>query len=263
MQPKPFAGPKLKIARGREHVAELDAKVAAYLQDDSWAMLLQLEKNTGQHRIALKGRKEIPGEFSTIFGDAVHNFRTALDILANDLVALSGVQPNKVYFPFGKDAIGFEDELKSKMGQAPADIQAIVRSFKPYSGVLRAMHDLDIADKHVAVVSVAASGLTGSLPMRRTKAESLPQGGGRLTYEADFGALKTVPINLIGFPADAEPNIETIGKIAGSELDCAIHKGLPLAREPVVKALRQMGDLTESIIQTFEAHCFGVKKPTE
>ncbi len=134
MKAKPFDGPKLKLARGREHTANLKAKISDYLSRDPWAALLQLNRKTNEHRIAFKGREEIPLHFSAIFGDAVHNFRTALDILANDLVALSGVQPKKVYFPFGDSASGFEVQMKEKMKQAPPDIQSIVRGFAPYRG---------------------------------------------------------------------------------------------------------------------------------
>ena len=37
-----------------------------------------------------------PFAYMNLFGDAVHNFRTALDILANDLVVLSGGRPKMV-----------------------------------------------------------------------------------------------------------------------------------------------------------------------
>lgn len=229
-------------------------------------MLLQFDTRNGAYRIALKCRTPVPAAFSAIFGDAVHNFRTALDILANDLVALSGAQPEKVYFPFGKDAAGFEVELKAKMGRVPPDIQDIMRSFKPYVGgneILRAMHDLDIGDKHIAVIGIGQGGVTGGIPVREVAAESLPGGGGRLTYVADFGAMRTVPIDLTGFPdAPDEIFIKTIGKLADSELMCTINKGLPLAGTPVIKALNQMGDAAQSIVEMFEAHCFGGHKPT-
>jgi hypothetical protein len=255
-----FEGSRLKITRGRQHASELHQKITVYLQGDPWAVLLERYQNSGQYRVALKGRKAIPAEFSTVFGDAVHNFRTALDILANDLVALSGVQPKKVYFPFGADVAGFENELKAKMGQAPDDIKAIVRSFKPYKDggneVLRAMHDLDISDKHIAIMGVAAQGVTGALPMRQTGSRPLPQGGGELTFITDLGALPTVPIDVEGFPVD-DPNIETIGKVVGSELSFSIKRELPLAGTPVVSALKCIGDLAENIVKTFEAYCFG------
>lgn len=261
MQSQPFEGSKLKIARGRQHIAELEAEITAYLKDDPHAMLLQLDTRNGAYRIALKCRRGVPGAFSTIFGDAVHNFRTALDILANDLVALSGAQPEKVYFPFGKDIAGFETELKAKMGTAAPDIQDIVRSFKPYIGgneVLRAMHDLDIGDKHIAIIGIGQGGMTGGIPVRKIGAEALAGGGGRLTYEADFGAIRTVPIDLTGFPdAPDEAFLTTIGKLADSELRCTINKGLPLAGTPVVEALNDMGNMVQSIVETFEAHCNG------
>ncbi len=263
---KPFDGPKLKIARGREHAADLQAKISNYLSRDPWAVLLQLNRKTNEHRIALKGREEIPMIFSAIFGDAVHNFRTALDILANDLVALSGSQPKKVYFPFGDSASGFEDQMKEKMKQAPPDIQAIVRTFAPYHGgneVLRALHALDIGDKHVAIMTAQASAATPPLPMgRRTVGPSPLPGYTRITVEADFGAMKTIPIDLTGFPVDVDAAyVETIGKTIGSEITLMIAKGLPLEGQPVIKTLNDMGNLVERIVQTFEAHCLGTHKP--
>ena len=260
MEAKPFFGPKLKIARGRRHIAELESEISAYLDRDPWAMLLQLDKNSGKHIIAQKGREEIPDNFSIVFGDAVHNFRTALDILANDIIALSGVKPRKVYFPFGDSPTGFEDQMKSKMSQASEDVQAIVRSFQPYRGgneTLRAMHDLDIGDKHIAIMSVAASTATPALPMRQTGYERIPgDKPNRLSFEADFGALKTVPIDLTGFVPDPH-HIVTVGKLVGSELDFVLCKGLPLAGRPVVKSLNDMGDLAERIVETFETHYLG------
>jgi hypothetical protein len=253
-----FEGSKLKIARGRKHSAELKAELAAYLQDDPCAVFLERNPDTGHCRTALKFRKAVPAGFSAIFGDAVHNFRTALDILANDLVALNGVQPKKVYFPFGKDAAGFEDELKAKMGQAPDEIKDIVRSFKPYIGgndLLRAMHDLDIGDKHIAIMKIGYAGLTGNLPMKQTGSRPLPSGGGQLTFEVDMDAIETIPIDMTGFP-DAPP-YKTIGKMVGSELKCTVATGFPLAGTPVIKSLNDLGNLAQRIVRTFEAHCFG------
>jgi hypothetical protein len=256
-----FEGSKLKIARGRKHSAEMKVELASYLQDDPGAVFLELDTDTGKHRVALRFRKAIPSCLSAIFGDAIHNFRTALDVLANDLVALSGVKPEKVYFPFGKNSTTFESELKAKMGQAPADIQAIVRSFKPYIGgneVLRAMHDLDIGDKHIAMLKIGYTGLTGALPMKQTGSSPLPGGGGRLSFEVDMDAIKTIPIDMTGFPD--EPPYKTIGKMVGSELKCIIAPDFPLANTPVIKALNDIGNISERIVKTFEAHCFGSKQ---
>jgi hypothetical protein len=259
-QSEHFEGPKLKIARGRQHAAELNTKLAAYLKTDPCAVLLESHVDTGEKRVALKWRNKtyVPQAFSSIFGDAVHNYRTALDILANELVALGGVQPKKVYFPFGKDAVGFEAELKAKMGQAADPIKDIIRSFKPYTGGndwLRAMHDLDIGDKHITIMKVGTAGFTGALPFKKTGIHSLPGGGGRLHFEIDTDAIETVPIDLTGYPD--EPPYKTIGKVAASEIRVTIAPGFPLNGTPVVKVLNKMGDLAQSIVKTFETHCFG------
>ncbi len=60
MRLQPFEGPKLKIARGRHHASALESEIADYLSRNPWALLLQIDKNSGEHRIALKGREEIP-----------------------------------------------------------------------------------------------------------------------------------------------------------------------------------------------------------
>lgn len=256
-QSESFEGSKIKIARGRRHVTEFNTQLGAYFQDDPCAVFLQVNTNTGEPGISLKFRREMPQEISAIFGDAVHNFRTALDILANDLVALSGLRPKKVYFPFGKDAASFENELKVKMREAPDAIKDIVRSLKPYIGgneLLRAMHDLDIGDKHIAILKMAHAGLTGSLPVKKTGSHSLPTGGGRLIFEIDPDAVETISIDMTGFTDD--PGYKIIGKIVGSEVKCIIGPGFPLAGNPVVKVLNKMGDLAQSIVKTFEAHCF-------
>ncbi len=130
--------------------------------------------------------------------------------------------------------------------------------------ILRALHDLDVGDKHVAIMAAQASAATGPLPMGRRTVEPSPiPGHTKITIEADFGAMKTIPIDLTGFPADLDAAyVETIGKLAGAEISLRVAKGMPLEGQPVVKALDDMGHIVERIVETFEAYCFGRKKPS-
>jgi hypothetical protein len=255
-----FEGPRLKIRRAQDHVNSLKIAIDDYFARDPWAILLQRNNKTGGYRLVLKGREQVPADFSLIFGDAVHNFRTALDILANDAVRATGAVPKKVYFPFGQDAQGFEDQLIEKMKQAPENVRAIIRSFKPFTGgneTLRAMHDLDIGDKHIALMNVNTATATPPLPMVQTGYERVSgERPNRLTFGADFSALKTAPIDLAGFPADPTPDFETLGKLVGSEPDLVISNNLPLAGQPVLKVLNEMGVQAQLIVETFEAALF-------
>lgn len=251
---KTFEGPNLKIARGKKHVAELKSEIAAYLQADPCAIILEEHVRGNGKRLSFYFRDGgiIPSEFSVIFGDAVHNFRTALDILANDLVTWSGAEPKKVYFPFGRDAAGFESELKLKMGQAPDAIKDIVRGLKPYPGgndLLRAMHDLDIGDKHIAVMK-AEHAVRVDVPANITSAPGkIPR------YDLDPDAIKIIPMDMTGWPVPRD--YRPLGKVAGGEIIYTIAPGLPLEGEPVNNVLDGMADLAQNIVKKFETHCFG------
>jgi hypothetical protein len=258
MASKPFTGPKLKLARGRKHVADLKAEISDYLSRDNWAVVLERHKQTGECRIALRGRL-IPDDFSAIFGDAVHNLRTALDILANDLVALSGATPKKVYFPFADSGEALEPQIQSKMKGASPDVLNIIRSLKPYRGgneLLRAIHDLDIRDKHVAIIAAGASAVTDALRFRQIP-DVIP---GRKSYQADFSLSSVTPIDTAGFNRDATTDDhEVLGKMAGSEVSLIIGRGPSLTGEPVIATLNKMANLVQRIVETFEAHCLGGK----
>ena len=94
-----------------------------------------------------------------MIGDAVHNLRASLDLIVCDLVRINGKSANKVYFPFCEG----QNHLKKTIvemrlsNRAGADIAAALRSIEPYKAgniLLRAIHDLDIFDKHDALLPV-------------------------------------------------------------------------------------------------------------
>jgi hypothetical protein len=265
MPSQPFDVPKLKINRARRHIADFESESAAYLSRDPWALVLEFDENTKKHRIALRWRESVPSELSAIFGDAIHNLRVALDILANDLVVLSGRTPRKVYFPFADSRERFEDQLKKKMRGVAPDMADMIRSLKPYRGgneLLRSLHDLDIVDKHIAIIQPGAIAATPALPMMQTGCERIP-GSKRniLTFEANFSALPTIPVDESKFIARAnKSNIRSIGQLFGSECQLAIANGFSCAHAAPVPLLNKMADMVQGIVETFEEHLLGNQK---
>jgi hypothetical protein len=88
-------------------------------------------------------------------GDAVHNLRAALDLMACDIVRLNGKSTRDVYFPFSFNAAELDKQVKEKnFDRAAPEAQDLLRNkIKPYKEnggnvALRAIHDLDVADKH-------------------------------------------------------------------------------------------------------------------
>ena len=264
MQIKPFEGSKLKIARSRRHIDNLKSEIARYLRNDPGGLLLVLDNDTKKHWVTFRMRDKFPPDLSLIFGDAIHNLRVALDILANDIVVLSGTQPRKVYFPFAEDSSGLEDQIKSKLKGASSDAIDMIRALKPYRGgndALRALHDLDITDKHFAIITLGIGGTTPPLPMRQVGYERISgDRPNRVTIEADFGRLPVIPIDTSGFAGMG--NARIVGKIAGSEVIPALGDGTALARRPVIETLDQLCNMTQGIVQSFETHFVGSGPPS-
>jgi hypothetical protein len=253
MNKLPFHGPKLKLARAKQHAAELSAKVEEYIRRDPFVLFVERANDDGRYYLAGRWRGPVPDEFSVVFGDAVHNLRTALDILANDLVALCGAIPKEVYFPFAKSADEIEGQIAKRMKGATSDIIDIVRNLKPYKGgdeILRALHDLDISDKHICLLGAGVA--TSVTP--RFKEVPTERAGKSRTLVSDFSSTPTVQIDMTGF--DIPNNVSVIGKTAESgPLELILVKKLPLGGRPALGALKAMIDKTQSVIETFEAHC--------
>jgi hypothetical protein len=158
----PFEAPKLKIERARAHIEELDATINAYLAGNPCALVVEPFPGPAymkSHAWIARIRKPIPLTSSVIIGDAVHNLRTALDLLICDLARINSKSYKKVYFPFCEkpsdlSAVMENMHLPSRCGK---DVASAIRLMEPYKGgitLLRTIHDMDIADKHQSLIPV-------------------------------------------------------------------------------------------------------------
>jgi hypothetical protein len=120
---------------------------------------IEVEIDNGRKYWRVRVREEVPLEFSAILGDSIHNLRAALDLLACELVRLNHQNDDDVYFPFANSAADFPPMLARRhMDRSSPQVQALLHSLKPYRGgddELRAIHDLDIVDKHQMLIPAA------------------------------------------------------------------------------------------------------------
>jgi hypothetical protein len=174
----PFEASKLKLERAAEHLREFDREAIAYLNSKSCAIVV--EQFPGLQQMGTQSwnariRKPMPTKFSVLIGDFVHNLRTALDLLVCDLVTINGKSAKEVYFPFCSTAADLSHVIRErKIRRAGPDVVAYIESLKPYTGgniALRAIHDLDVTDKHRALLPVL-SGV--SLPLGKLFGTNLP-----------------------------------------------------------------------------------------
>lgn len=141
-----FALARTKVLRARNFIAELEAEQADYVASKP-VTITSLSHNSIEIRQA--GITLLPG---AIAADAIHNLRAALDLMASELARSNGESDENVYFPFGTDESHFNKQIgKKKFHLAGDDAVALIKTLRPYKGgnaALRALHDIDVQDKH-------------------------------------------------------------------------------------------------------------------
>ena len=154
-----FLGAKLKLKRTKTHLQELGNRIDDYFRSQPVKVVVEKDPNSPNYNWTLRVKHDVPLCFAAIIGDVIHNLRASLDLLATELVAKSGGNPKDVYFPFANDEDGLDEMIKKRhIDRAGGKAIALIKSLKPYKGgndLLRALHDLDIIDKHRSLIPVA------------------------------------------------------------------------------------------------------------
>jgi hypothetical protein len=176
----PFDASKIKLERAAEHLQELESAATAYLNGKPCAIIVEpfpggLYEAMGTQAWNARIRNPVPLKFSAIIGDVVHNLRTALDLLVCDLVRVNGKNAKQVYFPFCASVAELPRAIRDRnIRRAGPDVVRAIESLKPYSGgnnALRLIHDLDITDKHHALLPVLGA---VSVPIGAIFGKNLP-----------------------------------------------------------------------------------------
>ena len=244
-----FEGPRLKIERAKCHITDLKREADAFVKANAYSVVLQRDPKTGRDSLMPSAGKPVPDKISLIAGDAIHNLRASLDHLACDLVRLNGNTAEGTYFPFAKDADGLETQIKEKIKGASPEIHQIIRALKPYkrenggNAALRALHDLDIADKHVALTPMLST--VGLNDVVIVNDNGFFFGPFTIQIFPEKGA------GFVEFPLGAKIQIHGEPKLTA---EIALAEGQPFEHEPLFKTLHQLVDLVDGIIKTFEAH---------
>jgi hypothetical protein len=167
-----------------------------------------------------------PEHLGAIIGDIVHNLRAALDLTACDMIrAAEGKDANvdRAYFPFCQGAEDLDDMIRARQfHRAGERAVQVLRGLKPYRGgnaALRAIHDLDIQDKHTSPILAKT---TVSIPIVRTV-----DNHGTITRIA-FG-----------------PNL--------SKITVVFPPGSVLAGQEIIPTLHKLVELALGVIETFRS----------
>lgn len=89
-----LAGSKLKVARAKQHLHELDVLVQRYFAAQPFSHYESRDPQTGEDVIHLVVASNPPRIASAIAGDALQNLRSALDLMVCDLIRANNNFPS-------------------------------------------------------------------------------------------------------------------------------------------------------------------------
>jgi hypothetical protein len=152
---------RLKVKRAKKHIADFTAAVVAL--EHTCTATVEYHAQGGQ---SLK--HEIPAadnaldELSLIAGDAIHNLRSALDFAWYSTMSrcLPDKLSPKTKFPVMETRQDLEGALHGIEVDTrfPRLFECLVTKIQPYRGghnsIIRTLHDLDISDKHLLLLSL-------------------------------------------------------------------------------------------------------------
>jgi len=253
-----FYGPKLKIQRAKRHVNNLHRVITRFQKRNPYRLVVEDRGHPGQYAGTLRIKEEMPEDIPLILGDAIHNLRATLDILTCDVVRLyggDGAVTKQTKFPFCVEggANDLDSVVKKRLVEStPEDVLTLFRNTKPYEGgneALCVLHDLDIEDKHRTLISVV------NVVEAHYRLGTIGQHVYAAIKDARFSGAQDGTV-LMPLPRSGDFKISQEFDLP---VDIKFRNVYSLLNESVVPALKNLTQLVEGIVQTFEAHCFGGK----
>lgn len=241
---------RLKVGRARRHIVEFEQSAASMIRPPSLKLeALQSPTSASLVDYVLRVLREPPEDLPLILGDALHNLRAALDHLAIAVVEANGGNGSGVYFPFGLNAAHLDQQIsKKKFDRASADAVSLLRTIAPRkdgNAELRAIHDLDIADKHKLILEVAHNAGLPSLDLDFITQTyfRLPDGVPSFSPVVDGAMLFSGPPDR-GFQIGSSVEVIAVFEFG---------PGSPLAGSRISSKLRELAGLVDQTIAQFEA----------
>lgn len=244
---KLFVGPKLKLSRAKKHLDELAERIEVFVNSKPFNMYIRtFPDRNPSFLFGMIG--PIPPDVSLVYGDAVHCLRAALDLLACDVVRANHNSADQVKFPFARDAGGLETQIKrSNFDKASPPAIDLLRQTAPYwkgNDALRALHQLDLQDKHQMVLP--------TYPMIHVSRVVLDWGPGTgVVFENNtFGP--DLEIGIPAIPNDVSVEGDITVKIVFDQ-----NAPEPLRYKDLLKTLKGFHDMVSGIIESFELLIMG------
>lgn len=150
--------PSAKHDRAGEHLQELVAELEQFISKDPHSVIWQTDPEAGWHQARFKVRLDPPLRLGLIFGDVIHNLRSALDNLVCQLALLGSGDCRRTQFPICSTPADFAHRRNTWLSGVDAEHVDRIESYQPYADrdeaaqrTLKAINTFDNLDKHRAI----------------------------------------------------------------------------------------------------------------
>jgi hypothetical protein len=153
-----------KIERANKHIRDLDAAIAAFLATNPYKVATKRDPETRKPVYYVADVQAVPYEICIILGDAIHDLRTALDHLAQQLYLVgSGATEYRkgTSFFIAPKASEYQKHVGGKVEKIRQEAIDALAALEPYKygkgSDFWVLHSLDNIDKHRALVAAGSS----------------------------------------------------------------------------------------------------------
>lgn len=161
----PFSSPRMRVARAKEHIRNLDRRVKRFFDAKPYARVTDRDVDGLNDVHKVKLTKNFPAGVTSVAAEAIEGLRSALDQVAFATAVVSGVKHSKsAYFPISSSVAELDNVIKGRCKDIPPNIVSLFRSFNPYKGgndLIWALNSACNTSKHGIIVPVgmAAAGM--------------------------------------------------------------------------------------------------------
>lgn len=245
-----FRQARVKLKRARRHILEVQTASRELPRKSPYQFVVGANQRTGNLQLIFISHNPLPLEFSAAVGDAVHALHTIFDYAAVGLTAapIGKGNPHYAGFPTGEDQTKFLKASQDKMAGAPVEALQIIEALEPYGDdphSLRALHQLDILDKHKMIVPAVSAMTIDGMKINVGGKDYILQS---TDFEANddgsnLNATVDIPYN---------PQTEFISKGSNLSFKVVFGKGQPLEGRPIAESLIGLADTAEHFINECE-----------
>jgi len=147
-----------KLDRAKRLTKEIQERVAEATSHDSYSIRYAATNGGLHHEWHLTYINEVDSDISVLLGDALHNYRSALDHVAWELTTLGkGSTGSSTFFPIRLQPRNKKERTSTVEGVSDPEIVNLIDQVQPFHGTgydepLHILHALNIHDKHRSVL---------------------------------------------------------------------------------------------------------------